>query len=379
MGKAGKDMMMKRARKLLVPCIWILCLLLSSQAMGERGHREDNVYRVYDEEENYIFSTAMGVVPGDRYINEANNEYLVIGVEERQGLAKFLGTIDLLDYDEEEDTRDSASATLSPVLIPEEGMVGIFHTHTAESYLPPDAFTEGYGDIYEVGHRFAEAISAQGIQARQSWANHLPHDGAAYDRSRRTVKELMEEGVDVLLDVHRDGVPNREEYIANVDGQLMSQVRLVVGRQNPTMGIIEELARRIKATADEDYPGLIKGIFFANGHYNQDLSPQSMLLEFGTHVTTKEEAIRSTAPFADVVVQVFFGAQAGATSRGASRAGIQWLFFLLISLVLGVLIYLFITEKNWSGVKKRLKQFFTQEWKDLKHPFKWPLKGKDDS
>ncbi len=74
----------------------------------------------------------------------------------------------------------------------------------------------------------------------------------------------------------------------------MTKVRLVVGRQNPNREANLELAKNIKAIADEQYPGLVKGIFNARGNYNQDIGPRTILLEFGTHETSLDEAIRST-------------------------------------------------------------------------------------
>ena len=93
----------------------------------------------------------------------------------------------------------------------------------------------------------------------------------------------------------------RGEYLANVNGTEMSQIRLVVGRQNQNREANLEYAKRIKAIADERYPGLVKGIFHARGNYNQDLGPRMILLEFGTHVTSLEHALRSVEPMADVI------------------------------------------------------------------------------
>ncbi len=97
----------------------------------------------------------------------------------------------------------------------------------------------------------------------------------------------------------------------------MSQIRLVVGRQNQNREANLEYAKRIKAIADEKYPGLVKGIFHAHGNYNQDLGPRMILIEFGTHVTSLEEALRSVRPTAEVVA-----AAAGLTpGAGSGRGG----------------------------------------------------------
>src|SRR5690606_32180147 len=161
--------------------------------------------------------------------------------------------------------------------------------------------SEEYGDIHEVGKRLAESFEKMGYEVVWRDDSHLPHDGQAYLRSRRTASEISRRGPVTMLDVHRDAIPRPEEYLADVNGELISQVRLVVGRQNPNRDANLEYAKRIKAIADEKYPGLIKGIFHAKGNYNQDLGPRMILLEFGTHVTTLEQALRSTEMMAEVI------------------------------------------------------------------------------
>ena len=70
----------------------------------------------------------------------------------------------------------------------------------------------------------------------------------------------------------------------------MVQIQLVVGRQNQNQAANQEFAEKLKAVADEKYPGLVKGIFAAKGNYNQDMMPTSILIEVSTHENEKEAA-----------------------------------------------------------------------------------------
>ena len=97
----------------------------------------------------------------------------------------------------------------------------------------------------------------------------------------------------------------------------MTGVRIVVGKQNQNRDANLEYAKRIKAIADEKFPGLIIGIFHAKGNYNQDLGPRMILLEFGTHTTTLEEAKRSTALMAQVIPAA--AGMAPGTKKAADR------------------------------------------------------------
>ena len=87
----------------------------------------------------------------------------------------------------------------------------------------------------------------------------------------------------------------------------MSKVRIVIGRRNQNRKANEELAYKIKAIADKAYPGLIKDIYIGRGEYNQELSPRSLLFEFGTHEISKEAAQKSARYMADVVNKAIYG------------------------------------------------------------------------
>src|SRR5690606_7947161 len=69
--------------------------------------------------------------------------------------------------------------------------VGIYHTHNAESYRPTSGveFKER-GDIHEVGRKLKEEFEKRGLTVEWSENSHLPHDGQAYLRSRRTAAQL---------------------------------------------------------------------------------------------------------------------------------------------------------------------------------------------
>ena len=150
--------------------------------------------------------------------------------------------------------------------------------------------------------------------------SHLPHDGQAYLSSRRTVSELSRRAPATLLDVHRDAIPRKDEYLAEVNGRADVPDPPCRRPAKPKPRGELEYAKRIKAIADEKYPGLIKGIFHARGNYNQDLGPRMILLEFGTHVTSLEQATRSTDLMAEVIAAAA-GLTPGAGDGGVGRAG----------------------------------------------------------
>ena len=114
----------------------------------------------------------------------------------------------------------------------------------------------------EVGKTLVNALKEQGFEVIWSDNSHLPHDGQAYTRSRRTVMELLQHQPATLIDVHQDATPP-EVYETEIEGVPTTKVRIVVGRQNQNREANLEYAKRLKAVADQEYPGISEGIFDA--------------------------------------------------------------------------------------------------------------------
>ena len=97
------------------------------------------------------------------------------------------------------------------------------------------------------------------------------------------------------------------------------------------------------------YPGLIKDIFIGKGNYNQELYPQSILLEFGTHTLEKEKAISATELMANVINEVVFGGSAKAEEAAGARssAGFSGLWWLIAIAVLGAGVYALVSTGKW--------------------------------
>lgn len=285
-------------------------------------------YTMVDEKGREILVTGRKIHVGDEYLTSDNRLYRVFRVRDRVAHARFIREVGAVfaeepegflvmlrqrllgghvqpaqneqDEDEPGEEREPRENLQRPI--------GIYHTHNAESYVPTDGThsINGEGGIHSVGEAFTQALEAKGITVIHDTTLHLPHDRGAYRRSRVTVQRLLGDGPAVLFDVHRDAAPMRV-YAAQIDNEWVTQVQIVVGRQNPSMQTVRQFALDLKNTADEVHPNLVKGIFMARGNYNQDMAPTNLLLEVGAHQNTREAAERGIALFADVVSVYFFG------------------------------------------------------------------------
>lgn len=327
---------------------------LTAGLAAEWGERQDGgYYRLVDLDGKFITETALDIGKGDIYISESNDRYIVDhfdgdtvyarhdGKEKMPVISdKLSGTALIMQWAAQFTGSNQSKRT-----------IGIYQTHSDESYQPSSG-TESKtprGDIYSVGQTLAKDLEAKGYKVQYSDDVFLPHDGQAYMRSRRVAAQLAKERPQTIIDVHRDAIPDPRSYITQVNGEQMTKVRLVVGRQNQNRDANLAYAKRIKAVADQKYPGLIKGIFHARGNYNQDLGPRTILLEFGTHTTTLQEAERSAKLMADVIPAAAGMAPgtAGAANRQIGGAAMNTLWWILGIAVVGGLGYVFLNKEGF--------------------------------
>ena len=264
-----------------------------------------------------LFTIGGAVSIDDEYISQDNKRYRVVQVDNENytAIARYVEDVVLW--------ADMDKAMLSTVAQQGQKKVALYCTHTSESYVPGDGAEAKpeKGGVLDVANQLTDALKKKGIDATVDDSSHEPHDAGAYRRSRQTAMQLMEEKKpDMLLDIHRDGVPNAQEYDKKIDGQDASRIRLVVGRSNQNMGANEDTAKKLKAVADKKYPGLVKDIYIGKGSYNQDLMPNAMLLEFGTHTMEKDRALESTNFVADVVA-TYLGVSGTDNNSGKGTAG----------------------------------------------------------
>ncbi len=333
----------------------LCCLLLLSLAQIARAERlHGGYFTLQDEQGNVVTMTGRELDPGDHYIAADNRLYEVVETRGDVVSVKYKETIELPDISEALGAQ-VAGGTKG------KGVVGIYHTHNAESYVPTsgtESKEDGQGDVLKVGKALASALEKQGIEVHWTPNSHLPHDGQAYLRSRRTATELLRTNPDTLIDVHRDATPP-EVYETEIEGVPSTKVRLVVGRQNQNRAANLEYAKRIKAVADKFFPGIIEGIFDARGNYNQDLGPKMILLEFGAHTNRLDQAEQAAEFFAKVIPAAagLTSAERGDAAQQMGLAAVKSLLWLIGIAAVVVVGFLLISQ----GKIRSPMEFFRRE------------------
>lgn len=326
-----------------------------------------------------LFAISGAISEGDEYISADNILYRVATVQNGTAIAERVGEEEMPDVswlDAGEAQAVFASGSAVPAASNSTGeaekkkLIAMYVTHSDESYIPSDGTQSinGQGGIYDVAREFRDALQAEGVDVILDESTHLPHDSGAYRRSRQTAERLLQKRPDAIIDIHRDGIPDKNEYACTIHGENASMVRLLVGRSNQNSAVNREFAKQLKAVADKQYPGLVKDIFIGKGNYNQDLSPNAILLEFGTHTISKERALASTELMADVVKTTLYGKEtssakssagsgkeaAAQPSKGEAKGSMTGIVWLLIAVVAGVVIFSLAQTGGGKAMKTKI-------------------------
>ncbi|MCL5058274.1 MAG: stage II sporulation protein P [Actinobacteria bacterium] len=342
------------------------------KAAEQCDHQPGYAVDIKDGNGNLISKTSRDVAVGDEIIDSDGRHFRVTGVRGKEATAKFL-QVDkqFLAYQE---LFSSLEVPVAAAAGGKNDLVGIYHTHSDESYVPSDG-TEAIpfkGGIYQVGQNLVNKLRNENLKVDYDKTPHDPHDNNAYYRSRRTAIRLMKSNPVAMIDVHRDGIPDASYYSKTISNTDVAQLRLVIGRQNPNMSANLDFAKKMMAYSNKTHPKIVKEIFIGRGNYNQDLMPTSILIEAGTHVNSKKEAENGVALFADsipAVLGITTGVsptgKVGTGSSGGSWKALAWILGLTI---LGGGAFLLISSGGVKQARSRLSSYIGREFTGFMGP-----------
>lgn len=336
---------------------------------------EEEVYALIEESGAVLTRIQGACETGDEYISSDNQHYRITEVNEaeKQAFVQSIGNADMPDVSWLDLHKSMPVAALGGKKF------ALYCTHSDESYIKGDGTesVEGKGGIYDIANALGRQFEKLGVTVEISSETHLPHDAGAYRRSRQTAVALLKKQPDAIFDIHRDGIPDPDEYSTAVGNQKMSKVRLLVGKSNQNKEANLSFAKQIKAVGDKIYPGLIKDIYIGKGTYNQDLAPRSVLLEFGTHTLHKDLVLKSVQPMSEVIYKAMYGGITGSTgasdvssSHNASapstqaetpasedQTGAGWIVWLILAFIGGLLLLAFLSGGAKDGSRKFQRSF----------------------
>lgn len=203
----------------------------------------------------------------------------------------------------------------------------LVHTHTTESYAESDKdwYSKSYNprttdkseSVVAVADEIEKKLNAAGIKTLHITTYHdYPEYTGAYNRARETIQSYLKKypSIEMVIDVHRDSMTQNDgtklKPTVTINGKKAAQVMIISGCDNDGTlnfsGWRDNLiiATQLQKQMADNYEGLARPLYFAPFRYNMDLTPNSLLIEFGTDVNTLEEAKYSGKMVGDSLVKV---------------------------------------------------------------------------
>ncbi|SEF48247.1 stage II sporulation protein P [Paenibacillus sp. UNC499MF] len=210
---------------------------------------------------------------------------------------------------------------------PGRNIAFIYQSHSNESFLPelkgvtdPDKAYDAKTNIIMVGKKLAEALEKEGVGAVHSDAIY-PNTikdfkySYSYKYSLQTLEAAANSHPDLkfFFDIHRDS-QERKRTTVTLNGKDYAQVYFILGGDNPKWKENEAFAGKIHDALEAKAPGVSKGIHAKTGHevngvYNQNFSPNSVLIEVGGPYNSLEECYRTVELLAKAVSEVILDAE----------------------------------------------------------------------
>lgn len=183
-----------------------------------------------------------------------------------------------------------------PIVIEEkEPKVYIYNTHQTENYS--SAYLEDYNitpNVMMASYLLKEKLEQLGVVTvveeanikefmnSQNWTH-----AYSYRASRYYLEETLKNNpsLELIIDLHRDAL-KKEQSTVEIEGKMFAKILFVVGKEHDQYQNNLDLATAINDKIKTTYPTLTRGILTkegagVDGIYNQDVSPNMILLECG--------------------------------------------------------------------------------------------------
>ena len=201
----------------------------------------------------------------------------------------------------------------------------IYHTHSQEEFAdstPGDTSTS----IVGVGEYLTQLLNDKGIETIHDTGVYDIINGKldrsnAYEYAGKAVEKILEENptVEVLIDLHRDGVAEGTHLVTQINGKPTAKIMFFNGlSRSRTNGVIDYLPNpyiqdnlafslQMQIDAENRFPGFVRHIYLRAYRYNLHLMPKSLLIEAGAQTNTVEEMMNAMEVLSEMLDDVLVG------------------------------------------------------------------------
>lgn len=205
-------------------------------------------------------------------------------------------------------------------------VVFIYFSHNRESFLPyfkegttPQEAYHSKFNITLIGEYLGNVLKQYGIGNTVSKRDIITmlnernlNFGSSYEMSRQLVlnEKKVNHHLEMNLDIHRDAIPRSLSTIT-INGVPYARVSFVIGSNHKNYKENLKFANAIHSLIQKNYQGLSKGVIIKNsdqgdGVYNQDLSPNSVIIEIGGVENHLDELYRTAEILGNVIDQYYW-------------------------------------------------------------------------
>lgn len=205
----------------------------------------------------------------------------------------------------------------------ESPQILIYHSHSQEEFCDYIAGESGR-QILDVGTYLSELLSEKyGYYVVHDKTPYDVKDGvmdknAAYTYAGEGIEEILEAypSIEVIIDLHRDGVDESVHLVTEVDGKPTAKLMFVNGISRTTLqGDISYLYNpyikqniafsfHLQLAASQQYADFIRRTMISAYRYNLHYREKSLLIEVGAQTNTTEEAMNAMEPLAKLLNEV---------------------------------------------------------------------------
>lgn len=204
-----------------------------------------------------------------------------------------------------------------------EPQILIYHTHSQEEFADYPENPEA--TIVSVGTYLTRLLEERGYNVIHDESVYDFRDGKldrsqAYTYALDGITGILQEypSIEVILDIHRDGVAESTRLVKEINGKMTAQIMFFNGLSQTPDGEIAYLPNpnragnlgfsfQLQLAAAEKYPGFTRKIYLKGLRYNEHLRARSALIEVGAQTNTLEEAKNAMEPLAELLAAVLKG------------------------------------------------------------------------
>lgn len=196
----------------------------------------------------------------------------------------------------------------------------IYHTHSQEAFA--DSIDGDTGTtILGMGDYLTELLNdTYGIPTLHHKGVYDLVDGKldrsmAYELAEPEIQDILSKNpsIEVVIDLHRDGVGEGTHLVTNVNGKPTAQIMFFNGlSRTRANGNISYLANpyiednlafslQMQIAAVNKYPGFTRHIYLRGYRYNMHVKPKTLLIEAGAQTNTVDEMRNAMEALADTL------------------------------------------------------------------------------